>query len=324
MKKTVILLIIILSFLSACRGKQEMLQNRESYTNLFNDAVDGIQEEKLQQAREGFFHGNFSRSLEIYRDLLPGFIASDNQEAVMNILFYIASSQIELGRYDLAKKTLQASLFRISLMMDSSSKKKEYLVLYMLEMGELLTTHIQHEDAGEVLGFLKHCFYQASLLGSNYLQMRAYKNLGAYFVALKKWSLAEENLNLAFIMANKLRRKHFFVQSALFLARVYRGKKNYSAALEKLVQAYRVYQKDGYYYRQALTLKEIGKVFLEAKYPGLALRYFQRAYEMFKASTLIENSIKNKHIPGLERQMGELKLQKSDFRDENIFNVEIF
>jgi tetratricopeptide (TPR) repeat protein len=97
--------------------------------------------------------------------------------------------------------------------------------------------------------------------------------------------------------------------------------KDYLEAFDKLVFAYRVYQKENYNYLQAFILMDMAEIYDRLSNYKIALRYYQRAYEMILTNENTEEKIKNRHIPLLEQKINQLKSHLPDYKQQNLFQA---
>ena len=161
MKKLFALFAGLLFILSACGKSESAIQKKETYINLFNTQMDGIQSDQLKQANESFYNGNYARSLEIYNNILNDFITSDTQESIINTLFLISASLIKLQRYQESLDVLNLVIKRINLFMDKSREKNYYQTFHLVEMGNLLIESNLSPSEEYTEGILKHALKNA-------------------------------------------------------------------------------------------------------------------------------------------------------------------
>ena len=129
-------------FYMAGAVSQQSIQTKNTYINLFNTQMDGMQEDKLRQALESYYYGNYSFCVEVYRELIPSFAAKDHQEAVINSLFLLGTSFLKLGKTAQAMDVYRLASVRVSLMLEKSALRQYYYGLYFAEMGEALLERI--------------------------------------------------------------------------------------------------------------------------------------------------------------------------------------
>ncbi len=313
MKKIVIILLFFVFIFTNCSSTDGVIKKSDNYNSLYNGEIDGIQEDKLKQAEENFYKGDYSKSLEIYNDILPEFVASDSQEFVVHTLFLIATCLLKKRDYEKAFDIYKKIESRVKLNFEGK-EFKYFKSLYMIELGNLFIHSNLAPSNHYKLALLKKGLELAEDNESRYLLMKAYRNLGFYYLTLiektKKidWT-KEENpldeiyersltyLKRAFILSNKSRNVYVLADSAYYLGRLYYQKSKYNSALENYAMAYRLYNylKSGFYFQQSKVLIKIGEVFEKSKDLKTAFRYYKRANEMINLNENLEE-IEKKEI----------------------------
>lgn len=320
MKKLFTLFAGLLFILSACGKSESAIQKKETYVNLFNTQMDGIQSDQLKQANESFYNGNYSRSLEIYSNILNDFIVSDNQEAIINSLFLISASLIKLQRYQESFETLNTVGKRITLFLDKSKEKNYYRTFHLVEMGNLLIESNLSPSEEYTEGILKHALKEAYDIGNKYLIAKSYRNLGYFYLLKKEIDLAEYNLKRALALANKSQNINFLAQTIHLMAKLYMEKGNYTEALDHLVTGYKVYQLNSYFFQQATLLITIGDLYNRINDPQKAFRYYKRAFEMISKNTAIEEKTKAQYLNPLEKKIELLIQENIQFKEFDFFS----
>lgn len=317
MKRIAIVLLTLLSL--ACYSPQE-IKKKETLTTLFNQKIDGIQENKLRQASELFYSGSYSKSYEIYRDLLENFLAIDNQEAVINTYFLLINNLIAMEKYDEAMKLFNMIISRITVIFDSSKEKNYYTTLYMIEVGNWMLENPNSPFFDDfVEGFLNHTLFLSIKNQSIFLLMRAYRNMGYYYFLKKNYQEANNFLSKAFDIANKSRNIMFLAQCASLIAKNFMEQEDFSSAVDYFIIAYRLYQMENRYYQQALILVDLGLLFEKMKDDRGAFRYYQRAFEIIQKSETIEETIKIKRLSFLSQKITRILNDNPTLKQLKIF-----
>ncbi len=311
--------------IASCSGSENTIKAKETYINLFNTQITGMQEDKLRQGLENYYQGNYSFCIEIYKELIPSFVAQDHQEAVINSLFLLGSSLIKVDKVQQAIEVYGLATLRLNLMVEKSKTKQYYTSLYFVEMGEaLLASRLLAPDYF-VQSFLFHGLKEAEKSQSQYLQARAYKNLGNFFLTLEdkeEQGKARSYFLAAFFLSKKIQNSVLMAQISTALGRDCAKQKEYTEALEHYMLAYRIYQIKQYYFRQALVLSEIGGLYEKVAEYKRALSFYQRSFEMIMHSERIENNIKQKHYNRLHSKLIAIKSKIPDYQSlDHIFNL---
>jgi tetratricopeptide (TPR) repeat protein len=168
-------------------------------------------------------------------------------------------------------------------------------------------------------GTLRHALLLSNTgtKNTNFLFMKAFKNLGYFYLQKKEFEAAEENLNKSLLIANKLKNVNFVAQLNFLLGKLYAQMDNYSKALEFYIISYKFYQFNNFFYQQALVLMEIGVIYSLNQDYNNALKYFVRTYEVITANDNIEDSVKSAHITELKSKIAFLMPKVADFKQFN-------
>lgn len=318
MKKILACLSVFLFF--SCTSK--LVQKEAQFTNLYNNEIDGIQEDKLKQAEENYYQGNFTRSLELYNDLLPEFLAADSQEFVLNTMFLISSCYTQLGDFPRSLAMLQKINERISVIFEHN-EKEYYRTLSAIEMSSLMLTEGRFPSPEYLKGFLQYSFRLATRLGNRFLLMKAQLNLAAYLLksapplvkndeekAMAREEIleqAEEAVKDAFNIANSNRSVNYLSRAAFLLGQIHLAQQNYADALETFFIAYRLFRLNNFFVQQAKTLLEISEVFFSLKNYNKAFNYAIRAHEMVFSSSSLESSLKERYLKNIQGQIEKIR-----------------
>ncbi|PKL14853.1 MAG: hypothetical protein CVV50_02215 [Spirochaetae bacterium HGW-Spirochaetae-6] len=318
MKKILSCLFVL--FLLGCTSK--LVQKEAQFTNLYNSEIDGIQEDKLKQAEDNFYRGNYTRSLELYNDLLPEFLASDSQEFVINTMFLISSCYTQLGDFSRALAMLQKINERVSVIFEHT-ELSYYRTLSAIETSNLMLLSGNFPTPEYLKGFLQYSFRLALQQDNRFLLMKAHLNQATYLLkkappltekneatlALRDEILeqAEDAVKDAFNIANSNRSVNYLSRSAFLLGQIHLARQNYADALETFFIAYRLYRLNTFFVQQAKTLLEISEVFYALKNYNKAFNYAIRAYEMIFSSTSLESSLKERYLKDIQGKIEKIK-----------------
>lgn len=308
---------LLIFFIASCSGSESAIKAKETYINLFNTQITGMQEDKLRQGLENYYQGNYSFCIEIYKELIPSFLAQDHQEAVINSLFLLGSSYVKKEKYLKAIETYRLAALRLNLMVEKSKTKQYYVSLYFVEMGEVFLKKRTLVYEEFLQSFLIHGLKETEKSQSQYLQARAYRNLGKFFFTLegkKEQGKARSYFLAAFFLSKKIQNSVLMAQISTALGRDCAKQKEYTEALEYYMVAYRIYQIRQYYFRQALILAEIGALYEKVREYKRALSFYQRSFEIIMHSERIENDVKQKYYNRLHNKITELKSKIPDYK----------
>ncbi len=260
MKKTLILLALILSMLQLSAQNQELIQKARNYYALANQFAS---------------HGQFDSAIKYYK--LAANIYKDINPVNYSIInLNLSNLYINLSEYDSAYSILTRI---IPIIIRYKGENSKYLSSAYNNLGQI---YLQYNkiDSAEIY-FKKALEITKQNYGPQSVQLAdIYSNLGSLYAMLNQYEKAKE----FFIRAINIYEKYSNITGKLAitlnnLANIYNDLGQYDKALELLQKVLKIYQQiyPENDYKIAKVLLDIGSVYMDKDQYDLAKEYLQQA-----------------------------------------------
>ncbi len=251
------------------------------------------------------YRGKFSKAIECYKNAAN--ILSDN-EIKSSVFYSLGAVNKELENYDKATEyTLEG--FRISEIRKDSARIIE-------GYNNLATIYSDNNQFAEAIIYYKKALAFNTRKNRKDNQAAILINLSTQNINLKKYNIAFEQANKAYLLSKELKEKNpIFVLAALNnMASIYNDKKEYENAIETFKKAYLISTENQLNYYTGVVMSNLASTFLTVENYTEAENYANKSlliFEELQISVMIMESYKL--LSGIQKEKGNFEKSLSFF-----------